>query len=383
MIRATSAMHLSHVLIRTLLAFLMQGCLLGRDRDDRGEVVGVPGRLGWEMEAPFGMVFVPGGSCVIGAVDPDIAAFVNPPKQVAVGSLYVDKCQVTNNKYRQFINDLLEKAAVGQAEHGRAGGQEDTHASGGVASSSMTKVKSTSGTPSMDSVLSEEFIRKELYPDKRVWQNDFAHHMADRMVECYYEHVAFDDFPVVGITWNAAQHFSKWRTEHLNSYRAQHDLWEMPGFRLPTAAEWTYVAKGGNPSAKYPWGGPYVRDANGKLLANFKASRGNYRECGYDYTSPVDHFAPNDYGLHIGGNVSEWTLDAYNPAASVRMWDLNPGYLDDQEPRKVIKGGSWKDVAYFLQTDAIDYEYKDRARSYIGFRCVMPHIGEEPINNAR
>ena len=39
--------------------------------------------------------------------------------------------------------------------------------------------------------------------------------------------------------------------------------------------------------------------------------------------------------------------------------------------RKVIRGGSWKDVGYFLQTSTRTYEYQDTAKSYIGFRCVI------------
>jgi len=376
--QVTESKKLSCLFILSFWVLTMQSCLLGRSRDDHGEVMGVAGRLGWKIEAPFDMVFVPGGSFLIGSVDQDVASIVNPPKQVAVSSLYVDKCQVTNNKYREFINALLEEATSVQEEPHLSGEfdeleEEDT--------SSVLEGSSIEGDESTANIPSEEFIMKELYPDMSVWQNDFAHHMADRMVEYYYEHPSFDNFPVVGITWDAAKYYADWRTQRLNTYREENGLWEMPKFRLPTAAEWTYVARGGKAFAKYPWGGPYVRDAEGNLLANFKSSRGNYRECGYDHTSPVDHFAPNDYGLHIGGNVSEWTLDAYNTAAAARMWDLNPVYIDDEEPRKIIKGGSWKDVARFLQTDAIDYEYKDNARSYIGFRCVMPYIGEEPINN--
>ena len=41
--------------------------------------------------------------------------------------------------------------------------------------------------------------------------------------------------------------------------------------------------------------------------------------------------------------------------------------------RKVVRGGSWKDVAYFLQVSSRDYEYADSARSYIGFR-VCPGL---------
>jgi sulfatase modifying factor 1 len=59
-------------------------------------------------------------------------------------------------------------------------------------------------------------------------------------------------------------------------------------------------------------------------------------------------------------------------------WDLNPVYDDRDEPRKVIKGGSWKDVAYFLETGTTTFEYKDNTRSYIGFRNVVPRLGAIP-----
>lgn len=363
---------LSYLVVTVLFMLITQSCLTGRGSDDHGEVVGVPGRTGWKMETPRNMVFIPGGSFVIGAVDQDIASLVNPEKQVAVSSLYVDKCQITNNQYRQFIDALLEEAATAQETQNISDEPEEYDTSSVVAGVAMETEENEWSVPS------KEFIMEELYPDMRVWEQDFAHHMADRMVECYYDHPSYDNFPVVGITWDAAKYFSEWRTKHLNAYREDNGLWGgMPQFRLPTAAEWTYVARGGKAFAKYPWGGPYVRNAEGELLANFKSSRGNYRECVYDHIAPVDHFAANDYGLHIGGNVSEWTLDAYNPASSAYVWDLNPIYHDEEEPRKIIKGGSWKDIARFLQTDAIDYEYQDKPRSYIGFRCVMPHIGEE------
>ena len=56
---------------------------------------------------------------------------------------------------------------------------------------------------------------------------------------------------------------------------------------------------------------------------------------------------------------------------------MNPNAGSGQNKRKVIRGGSWKDVAYFLQVSTRDYEYQDSARSYIGFRTVQDYMGEE------
>ncbi len=145
---------------------------------------------------------------------------------------------------------------------------------------------------------------------------------------------------------------------------------------MPSEAEWEWAARGGKASAKYPWGNPYVANGKGCLLANFKPHRGNYDADGYAYTAPANQFNPNDYGLYnMAGNVSEWCLDAYADNSVAITWDLNTINDDKDEPRKVIRGGSWKDVAYYLETGTRSYEYENKKRSYIGFRCAMNHLG--------
>ena len=116
-------------------------------------------------------------------------------------------------------------------------------------------------------------------------------------------------------------------------------------------------------------------------MANFKPDRGNYIDDGFAYTAPVDVFAPNGFGLYnMSGNVSEWVNDAYNPAGSALIWDMDPIYDDPNEPRKVVRGGSWKDIAHFLETSTRTYEYQDTKSAHIGFRTVMTlsliHISE-------
>ena len=78
----------------------------------------------------------------------------------------------------------------------------------------------------------------------------------------------------------------------------------------------------------------------------------------------------------MAGNVAEWCLDDFNPASVPTVWDLNPQYIDPRiAPKKVIRGGSWKDVAYYLETGTRTFEFKDSTRAYIGFRCAMTHLG--------
>lgn len=323
------------------VSLALQSCGLfggGGRSDDQGNLVGVQGREGWEMTVPYGMVTIPAGTFHMGQADQDVAATqINFNKQITIGGFYMDDTEITNNEYRQFMEAILQDSAQ---------------------------------------IVGEDEIMELYYPDTTVWVKDFSHHMGDPLMVYYYSHPAFDDYPVVGVSWEAAKYFSRWRTEYLNDYRASNGLFPMPNFRLPSEAEWEYAARGGRDMAKYPWGGPYIRNSKGCMLANFKPGRGNYFDDGFAYTAPVASYFANDYGLYdMSGNVAEWTEDAYNPASVPMVWDLNPTFFDETEPRKVVRGGSWKDIAYFLETGTRTFEFKDSTNASIGFRCAMTYLG--------
>ena len=59
---------------------------------------------------------------------------------------------------------------------------------------------------------------------------------------------------------------------------------------------------------------------------------------------------------------------------------MNPNVEIKENRRKIIRGGSWKDVAYFLEVSSRDWEYADTARSYIGFRTVQDYLGTNKSN---
>ena len=199
------------------------------------------------------------------------------------------------------------------------------------------------------------------------------------MHQDYFWHQAYNEYPVVGVTWGQAKAFCNFRTEKRNNFlagRKKGASGREPSFRLPTEAEWEYAARGGLEYAKYPWGGPYTMTDRGCFLANFKPERGNYAADGALYTVEAKSYNANDYGLYnMAGNVSEWTNTAYNPSSYYLGSTMNPNVVDNDNQRKVIRGGSWKDVAYFLEVGTRDYEYGDSARSYIGFRTVQDYMG--------
>ncbi len=228
----------------------------------------------------------------------------------------------------------------------------------------------------------QNFLRKEkiqIYPDTTVWLRDFNYSYNDPMFEQYFWHDAFNEYPVVGVTWDQARAFCFFKTNLKNDYinLQKRKKPEVMPFRLPTEAEWEFAARGGKENATYPWGGPQLMDDRGCYLANFKPRRGNYMEDpekgNYLYTAKVKTFHKNGYGLYdMAGNVSEWTDAPYNNSAYAISSTMNP-YLGNRldEPTKAIRGGSWKDVGYLLMTGARDSEHKDSARSFIGFRTVQ------------
>ena len=231
------------------------------------------------------------------------------------------------------------------------------------------------------------YIKRDVinvYPDTLCWVHDFTYSFNEPMTQNYFSHPAYDHYPVVGVNWKQARAFSIWRTNYLNLYlETRLGMARVNDFRLPTESEWEWAARGGLDLSPYPWGGPYIRNSNGCFLGNYKPLRGNYLDDGGVYPIIVGHYAPNDFGLYdMGGNVAEWCRDAFNPPSYNFAHDMNQVYdyeaKDTDMPsmkRKVIRGGSWKDVGYYMQVSTRTFEYQDSGKSYVGFRNVQSYMG--------
>ena len=228
----------------------------------------------------------------------------------------------------------------------------------------------------------KDFIKTEstkIYPDTTVWIKDFSYSYNEPMHNDYLWHQAYSEYPVVGVSWKQAKAFCAWRTLNKNIYIKQNKKGDLTNsFRLPTEAEWEYAARGGLESATYPWGGPYTKNDKGCFLANFKPNRGDYAADQALYTVEAKSYDPNGYNLYnMAGNVAEWTDSSYDPASYEFVSSMNPNVPDTKNQRKVVRGGSWKDVAYMMQVATRDHEYADSARSYIGFRTVQDYMGTQ------
>lgn len=230
------------------------------------------------------------------------------------------------------------------------------------------------------------FILKDIinvYPDTLAWVHDYTYSFNEPMTNMYFWHPAYDQYPVVGVTWKQARAFSIWRSLLLNNFLIGTGQTIVNDFRLPTESEWERAARGDLDLSPYPWGGPYLRNARGCFLGNFKPMRGSYIDDGGFHSVYIYSYNPNDFGLYcMAGNVSEWTSNAFDESAYDFEHDLNPDYVYEAQDkdanvlkRKVIRGGSWKDIGYYLQNSTRTYEYQDTAKCYIGFRNVMTYLG--------
>lgn len=221
-----------------------------------------------------------------------------------------------------------------------------------------------------------------IYPDTTCWVNDFQNAYNEPYMRLYFSHPSYNDYPVVGVSWEQANAFCAWRTQYLLKGMTGAAR-QIQRYRLPTEVEWEFAARG-TEAGRYPWEGSESQSDDGCYYANFKPERGNYTRDGNIITSRVASYSANSNGLYdMAGNVAEWTSTVYTEAGVLSMNDLNPELTYNaakEDPyrmkKKVVRGGSWKDVAENVRSDMRSYEYQNESRSYIGFRCVRSCMGQ-------
>lgn len=220
-----------------------------------------------------------------------------------------------------------------------------------------------------------------IYPDTTCWVNDFPNAENERYMRQYFSNPAYNDYPVVGVTWEQANAFCHWRTEFLKRGLGAAGAQIQP-YRLPTEIEWEYAARGAS-GGLFPWQSGEVKSDKDCYYANFKPDRGDYTEDGSLITAKVGTYSANSNGLYdMAGNVAEWTSTVYTEAGVENMSDINPELKYNaakEDPyrlkKKSVRGGSWKDPESMIRSVWRSYEYQNQPRSYIGFRCVRSISG--------
>jgi formylglycine-generating enzyme len=265
-----------------------------------------------------GMVLIKGGTFTMGRTDmpnphDDDSTLLQSSlaRRVTVSDFYICQHEVTNAEYRQFIKSVRD---------------------------TLLYIKGLKQISNDQLVYLFNGDLVPIYPDTTVWEKDFPNSYNEPYVNFYFTHPAYDDYPVVGVSWLQANAYCQWRTKLLNETILKSggkfgDLY--PSFRLPTEAEWEYAAL--SPDNKkdetkvfdvklFPWEGYKLTDKKGNYRANFGPitdkngfSVKEFSEeipikktkfCDFIYTSPIKYFNPNAFKLYdIAGNVAEWTAD--------------------------------------------------------------------------
>ena len=215
-----------------------------------------------------------------------------------------------------------------------------------------------------------------IYPDTTCWVNDFPNADNETYMRNYFSNAAYNDYPVVGVTWEQANAFCAWRTEFLLKGLGPAARY-VQRYRLPTEAEWEFAARGKDQN-EFPWTNEDVTSGKGCFYANFKPDNGNYTKDGNLITSKVGIYNANTNGLFdMAGNVAEWTSTIYTDAGVDAMNDINPqlkynAAIEDpyRLKKKSVRGGSWKDPESYIRSAWRSSEYQNQPRSFIGFRCV-------------
>ncbi|MEP0212356.1 MAG: formylglycine-generating enzyme family protein [Cellulophaga sp.] len=310
-----------------------------------------------DVKVPEGMVWIPGGMFVQGAVPQDKMAMQHekPAHKVAVDGFFMDITEVTNAQFAKFVK---ETGYITVAE--RAIDWEEM------------KKQVPEGTPKPhDSILQPGSLTFKKSKTSVPNLFDFSQWW-DWTIGANWKHPngpkssikGLDNHPVVQICYEDAMAYCNWA-----------------GRRLPTEAEWEYAANGGKTGTIFFWG-----DDKSVLSKNANSWEGefpveNSKKDGYENRAPVKSYQPNGYGLYdMAGNVWEWTTDWYNvnyykELAAVTTKKNPLGATDAYNPQnlyikeKVIKGGS------FLCSDSYCASYRISARMGSSVDSSAEHTG--------
>jgi formylglycine-generating enzyme required for sulfatase activity len=238
-----------------------------------------------KLSAPPGMVYVPGGTTIIKYSQQ--ATDSNCVKKVSLSSFFIDKCEVTNQQYRQFVNWVLDSLAItkylkdddkffkdqritdsalrvttvrrinwARVDHKSLWENQETRAKLGAMLDERGQIRKDSalfsfpylraaGTNPKVKVGSYATAVVNVYPDESIWAKDLTNSQTDILVENYFTSDPYDDYPVVGVTWDQARAFSYWRSMTNNAYQEVADYMANYhlSFSLPSEAQWVYAAQ--------------------------------------------------------------------------------------------------------------------------------------------
>jgi sulfatase modifying factor 1 len=309
-----------------------------------------------QTQAPPDMLWIPGGAFRMGSED--FYPEERPVHEVSVDGFWMDRNIVTNEQFARFVETTgyvtLAERPLNPADF--PGAPPENLVPGALVFQKARGPVDLTDYHNWWAWAPGTSWRHPLGPQSSL--NSIAQH------------------PVVHVAYEDAEAYARWA-----------------GKELPTEAEWERAARGGLDGKKFTWGDEHFPD--GKVMANSWQGEFPWQNLlldGFEGTSPVGSFPPNDYGLFdMAGNVWEWTSDWYvhnhadevvqgccGPAVNPRIGSLEKSYDPRQPkfriPRRVVKGGSHLCAPNYClryRPAARQPQMIDTGMSHIGFRCIM------------
>lgn len=292
---------------------------------------------------------------------------MRPDRQISVQAFYMSKTEVTNLQYRAFYQDMIKLVGIDSAKY--------------------------------------------YLPDTTTFEKDLPNGFTESMVKNYYSHPAYDNYPVIGVTWFQASGYVKWLNYKVDELHKTHPEWRekygLNFFRIPTEMEWEYAALGDSKRTLYSWGNDFVTAKKDKVIwngnfGNIKDENGvlikSYMDDNAFFIAKSDEYSPNGYGLYnMSGNVNEWLDDTYidNSTEAYQSNFYKYAYDTTVEngrekfiqyrdshfipgvSEKLIKGGSYLDSPAWCIIGNRRSMKPDSARCDVGFRVCNTHYYNE------
>ena len=266
------------------------------------------------------MLLVPAGEFLMGSPEGEGAYDEHPQHKVYLDAYYIDKYEVTNGQFEEFVD------ATGYVTDAERKGY------GEVLNPKITSRYKKYNFAGVNWRCPNAWDNRLQPKHPKAWEN---YQLSDKM-----------DYPVVQVSWNDAQAYAKWAAK-----------------RLPTEAEWEKAARGTD-GKKWPWDNNFDLNIDGVTA---------HANIGSDGPLPVGCFPTgiSPYRLYnLTGNVQEWVTDWYASNYYARSPRNNPKGPETGKFR-VIRGGSWKEFkSYQVLSTNRAYQVPDYSSNFVGFRCV-------------
>lgn len=304
-----------------------------------------------------GMVYIPGGSFMMGGDNEQASDDEYPKHQVTVSPFLMDATEVTNAEFKKFVAATGYKTVAERKpdweELKKTLPPNTPKPDESMLVPAALVFKATSGPVDLN-----DYSQWWSWTAGADWKHPEG---PNSSIE------GKDNYPVVQVSWEDAQAYCKWA-----------------GKRLPTEAEWEFAARGGLKDNIYPWGN---KKDNGQKMMNSWDGDFPYHNTQEDHhftAAPVASYPGNGYKLYdMAGNVWEWCSDWYNagyykdlagkttvnPTGPTKSFDPDDPYT----PKRSLRGGS------FLCNDSYCSGYRvsrrmksspDTGLEHTGFRCV-------------